>query len=43
MAAGKSIASSIAAGLDEIHSSWGWFVALGIALIVQGVVCIVGT
>jgi uncharacterized membrane protein HdeD (DUF308 family) len=36
----KSIAASIAAGLDEIHDSWGWFVALGIALIVLGGVCV---
>ena len=38
----RSIAGSIAAGLDEIHDSWGWFVALGIALIVLGAVCILG-
>jgi uncharacterized membrane protein HdeD (DUF308 family) len=30
----------IAAGLDELHQSWGWVLALGIALIVIGVVCI---
>jgi uncharacterized membrane protein HdeD (DUF308 family) len=36
----KSIAASIAAGLEEIHDSWGWFVALGISLIVLGAVCI---
>ena len=38
----KSISSSISAGLDEIHGSGGWFVALGIALIVLGAVCIIG-
>ena len=40
--ANKSLSSSIAAGLDEIHDSWGWFVALGIALIVLGGACILG-
>lgn len=39
MSASKSI---IAAGLDEIHDSWGWFLALGIALIVLGCICILG-
>lgn len=38
----SSIAGSIAAGLDELHDSWGWFLALGIALIVLGAVCILG-
>jgi uncharacterized membrane protein HdeD (DUF308 family) len=42
MSSNKSIGASIAAGLEEIRSSWGWFVALGIALIVLGVVFIVG-
>jgi uncharacterized membrane protein HdeD (DUF308 family) len=42
MSASNSIGSSILAGLDRIHDSWGWFVALGIALIVLGGVCIVG-
>jgi uncharacterized membrane protein HdeD (DUF308 family) len=32
----------IRAAVEEIESSWGWFVALGIALIVLGAVCIVG-
>ena len=40
--ANKSLSASIAAGLDEIHDSWGWFVALGIALIVLGIACILG-
>lgn len=30
------------AGINEIRSSWGWFLALGIALTVLGFVCIVG-
>jgi len=42
MLASNSIGTSIAAGLDKIHDSWGWFIALGIALIVLGGVCILG-
>jgi len=42
MSANNSIGASIAAGLDKIHDSWGWFIALGIALIVLGGVCIFG-
>jgi uncharacterized membrane protein HdeD (DUF308 family) len=42
MSENKSIAASIAAGLDEIHDSWGWFVVLGIALIILGAACILG-
>jgi len=42
MAGSNSIAASIAAGLDEVHRSWGWFVVLGIALVVLGAVCILG-
>jgi uncharacterized membrane protein HdeD (DUF308 family) len=38
----RTIGGSIRAGLDRIHDSWGWFVALGIALIALGVVCIMG-
>lgn len=30
----------ITAGLDELHQTWGWVLALGIALIVTGAVCI---
>ena len=30
------------AGLDEIRSSWGWFLFLGITLILFGAVCILG-
>ncbi|HUK01464.1 MAG TPA: HdeD family acid-resistance protein [Steroidobacteraceae bacterium] len=41
MSPSKSIAASVAADLEEIHSSWGWFVALGIALIVLGVAGII--
>jgi uncharacterized membrane protein HdeD (DUF308 family) len=42
MAEASIIGGSIRAGLDKIHDSWGWFVALGIALIALGVVCIMG-
>jgi len=34
------IRGPIAAGLDEIHQTWGWVLALGIALIVVGALCI---
>jgi uncharacterized membrane protein HdeD (DUF308 family) len=30
------------AGIDEIRSSWGWFLALGILFMLSGVVCIAG-
>src|SRR5208282_614107 len=33
MLASNPIGASIAAGLNKIHDSWGWFIALGIALI----------
>lgn len=36
----KSRLASIASGLDQIHHSWGWFVALGGALILLGAVCL---
>ena len=42
MAQPTTIGGSISQGLDKIHDSWGWFVALGVALIVLGVVCIMG-
>ena len=42
MADTRTIGGSISEGLDKIHDSWGWFVALGIALIALGVVCIMG-
>src|SRR5260370_38683293 len=42
MSASNSIGASIADGLDKIHDSWGWFIALGIALMVLGGVCIFG-
>jgi uncharacterized membrane protein HdeD (DUF308 family) len=30
------------AGLEEIRNSWGWFLALGILLMILGTVCILG-
>jgi uncharacterized membrane protein HdeD (DUF308 family) len=30
------------AGIEEIRSSWGWFLALGILLMITGAICIVG-
>jgi uncharacterized membrane protein HdeD (DUF308 family) len=30
------------AGLDEIRNSWGWFLGLGILLMLLGAVCIIG-
>jgi Short repeat of unknown function (DUF308) len=42
MSSNKSFGASLAAGLDEIQDSWGWFVPLGSALVVLGAVCIVG-
>ena len=30
------------AGLDEVRSSWGWFLGLGILLMVLGAICIIG-
>jgi len=40
MSPNTSLSGSIAAGLDQVHDSWGWFVVLGIALIVLGGVCL---
>ena len=30
------------AGMEEIRNSWGWFLALGILLMIIGAICIVG-
>ncbi len=42
MSSNNSPRASVTAGLEESHESWGWFVALGIALIILGVICIAG-
>lgn len=34
------IRDPIAAGLDEIHDSWGWVLALGLGLVITGAICI---
>ncbi len=39
----KSISANISAALDEIHDSWGWFIALGIALVILGAACILSS
>jgi|HubBroStandDraft_6_1064221.scaffolds.fasta_scaffold386852_2 uncharacterized membrane protein HdeD (DUF308 family) len=36
------ISASLASGFEHLHRAWGWFVALGAALIILGVVCILG-
>ena len=38
----SSIGDSLAAGVDRVRNSWRWFVAVGIALVILGTVCIVG-
>ena len=35
--------SPIAAGINEIRSSWGWFLFFGIVLILCGAICIIGS
>ena len=32
----------LAAGIEEIRSSWGWFLALGILFILLGAACVIG-
>jgi uncharacterized membrane protein HdeD (DUF308 family) len=36
------LGTAIRAGFDQLHAAWGWFVALGIALIMLGAACILG-
>jgi uncharacterized membrane protein HdeD (DUF308 family) len=43
MSQSKSISDNITAGLDEIRHSWGWFIALGIALAFLGAACILSS
>lgn len=40
MSSTPSSAPPLAAGLHAHHDSWGWLVALGVALIVLGLVCL---
>lgn len=37
----RSLENTLASGMDEIRSSWGWFLALGIVLMLLGAFCIV--
>ncbi len=32
----------LAAGIEEIRGSWGWFLALGILFVLLGAVCVIG-
>lgn len=36
------ISDSLTAGVHEMRSSWGWFMALGLLLVLIGVICIIG-
>jgi len=42
MSATRFADNPLAAGIDEIRSSWGWFLALGIVFILLGAVCVIG-
>jgi uncharacterized membrane protein HdeD (DUF308 family) len=36
------ISESIITGFHELHASWGWFLTLGLLLMVLGIVCVIG-
>ena len=38
----NQLSDSLLAGIQELRSSWGWFLAFGILLIVLGTLCILG-
>jgi uncharacterized membrane protein HdeD (DUF308 family) len=42
MSATRFADNPLAAGIEEIRSSWGWFLALGIVFILLGAVCVIG-
>ena len=42
MSAKQFGSNPLAAGIEEIRSSWGWFLALGILFILLGTVCVIG-
>ncbi|MGD0468397.1 MAG: HdeD family acid-resistance protein [Terriglobales bacterium] len=42
MSAKQFGSNPLAAGIEEIRSSWGWFLALGILFILLGAVCVIG-
>jgi len=43
MAVNQSSDSPSFAGINKVRSSWGWFLGLGILLLLFGAICIVGT
>jgi uncharacterized membrane protein HdeD (DUF308 family) len=42
MSATQFADNPLAAGIEEIRSSWGWFLAIGIVFILLGAVCVIG-
>ena len=42
MAENRSMGAMTMLGLDKVHDSWGWLVALGIGLILLGTACVIG-
>jgi len=38
----KQFGNPLAAGIEEIRSSWGWFLTLGILFMLLGAVCVIG-
>jgi uncharacterized membrane protein HdeD (DUF308 family) len=42
MSATQFADNPLAAGIEGIRSSWGWFLALGIVFILLGTVCVIG-
>ena len=42
MAQNKPLAGSLMSGLDAVHDSWGWLVAMGIGLMLLGIACVIG-
>lgn len=38
----KQFGNPLAAGIEEIRSSWGWFLTLGILFVLLGAVCVMG-
>jgi len=42
MSENHPLTASLAAGIEHLHHSRGWFIALGVALILLGAVCLLG-
>src|SRR5579863_9124152 len=38
----RPLGHSLAAGLEQLHRSWGWFLGLGVLLLILGIVCVLG-